>query len=130
MESILALWNSDYRKNIALVTNTICEKARKLYGKFTDGGDDDPDDPEPGPSTASPTKPTGKGSFDKFQKRFNLKSVSLLGEATSAEEDVNETFKTIVEERGYSQVLAPIHLYDCVYQGDTFEQPLLLIIVR
>lgn len=112
MESALALWISDCRKkNIPLDTNTIREKARQLYGKFTDGGDDNPDDPQPRTSTASPTKPTeftaSKGWFDKFQRRFNLKSVSLHGEAGSAdkpaaEEYVKETFKTIIEEGGYS----------------------------
>lgn len=56
---------------------------------FTDGGDDNPDDPQPGTSRASSTKQTefiaGEGSFNKFQRRFNLKSVSLHGESASAD---------------------------------------------
>lgn len=106
MESALYVWISDCRKkNIALDTNTICEKARQLYRKFTND-----DDPEAGPSRAPPKKPTtfyaSKGWFHKFQRRFNLKSVPLQGETASAdkpaaEEYVNETFKT-VEEAGYS----------------------------
>uniref|UniRef100_A0A3Q3KF68 DDE-1 domain-containing protein n=1 Tax=Monopterus albus TaxID=43700 RepID=A0A3Q3KF68_MONAL len=53
MESALAVWISDCRKNnIALDTNIIREKARQLYNRFTDGGDDI-DDPQPGPSTGT-----------------------------------------------------------------------------
>uniref|UniRef100_A0A3B3TIL2 DDE-1 domain-containing protein n=1 Tax=Poecilia latipinna TaxID=48699 RepID=A0A3B3TIL2_9TELE len=64
----------------------------------------------PGPSSASPTGTTpfiaSKGWFDKFQKRFGLKSVSLHGEAASADTDgveeyVNNKFKAIIEEGGY-----------------------------
>uniref|UniRef100_A0A3B3TJJ8 DDE-1 domain-containing protein n=1 Tax=Poecilia latipinna TaxID=48699 RepID=A0A3B3TJJ8_9TELE len=59
---------------------------------------------------ASPTGTTpfiaSKGWFDKFQKRFGLKSVSLHGEAASADTDgveeyVNNKFKAIIEEGGY-----------------------------
>uniref|UniRef100_UPI0035901482 tigger transposable element-derived protein 1-like n=1 Tax=Myxine glutinosa TaxID=7769 RepID=UPI0035901482 len=109
MESALALWISDCRKkNIPLDTNVIREKARQLYAKFAEGAGDD--DPESEPSTASPTKPTkfnaSKGWFEKFQKRFKLKSVVLHGEAASADKAaaegyVNETFRTIIEEGGY-----------------------------
>uniref|UniRef100_A0A087XHE0 DDE-1 domain-containing protein n=1 Tax=Poecilia formosa TaxID=48698 RepID=A0A087XHE0_POEFO len=68
------------------------------------------DDAEPGPSSASPTGTTpfiaSKGWFDKFHKRFGLKSVSLHGEAASADTDgveeyVNNKFKAIIEEGGY-----------------------------
>uniref|UniRef100_UPI00358EA5CD tigger transposable element-derived protein 1-like n=1 Tax=Myxine glutinosa TaxID=7769 RepID=UPI00358EA5CD len=109
MESALALWISDCRKkNIPLDTNVIREKARQLYAKFAEGAGDD--DPESEPSTASPTKPTkldaSKGWFEKFQKRFKLKSVVLHGEAASADKAaaegyVNKTFRTIIEEGGY-----------------------------
>lgn len=90
-------------------TDTLWEKAWKLYGQFTGGGND-PGDPEPELSMASPTKPTefniSRSWFDNFRRRFNLKSVSLRGEAISAdkstsEECVNETFSTTVEEGGY-----------------------------
>jgi len=115
MESALALWITDCReKNIPLDTNTIREKARKLYRQFagvagTEGDDDedDPDDPQPGPSTAAdPIEfKASKGWFDRFQKRFNLKSVSLHGEAASADKEAAEkypeTFKAIIEEKGY-----------------------------
>lgn len=49
MESSLALWISDGRKNTALNTNTIHEKAkaRQLYGKFMHSSDDNSDDPKP-----------------------------------------------------------------------------------
>uniref|UniRef100_A0A671Y9S5 DDE-1 domain-containing protein n=1 Tax=Sparus aurata TaxID=8175 RepID=A0A671Y9S5_SPAAU len=55
---------------------------------------------EPSPFNAS------KGWFEKFQKRFGLKSVSLHGEAASAdtagaEAYVNNKFKVIIEEGRY-----------------------------
>uniref|UniRef100_A0A667YR71 HTH CENPB-type domain-containing protein n=1 Tax=Myripristis murdjan TaxID=586833 RepID=A0A667YR71_9TELE len=54
---------------------------------------------EPSPFNAS------KGWFDKFQKRFGLKSVSLHGEAASADAAGAETyankFKVIIKEGGY-----------------------------
>uniref|UniRef100_UPI00358E5639 tigger transposable element-derived protein 1-like n=1 Tax=Myxine glutinosa TaxID=7769 RepID=UPI00358E5639 len=118
MESALALWISDCRrKDISLDTNTIRTKAKKLHDSFAESGDDhdgdeedEDDNAEAGPSSASPTKQTtfsaSKGWFDKFQKRFGLRSVLLHGEAASAdkagaEEYVNNTFKTLIEEGGY-----------------------------
>ncbi|XP_017165864.1 tigger transposable element-derived protein 1-like isoform X2 [Poecilia reticulata] len=115
MESVLALWINDCRKkNITLDTNTIRTKAKKLYETFAENNDvpdnEEDDDAEPGPSSASPTGPTpfnaSKGWFDKFQKRFGLKSVSMHGEAASADTDgaeefVNKKFKAIIEEGGY-----------------------------
>uniref|UniRef100_A0AAQ6AN34 HTH CENPB-type domain-containing protein n=1 Tax=Amphiprion ocellaris TaxID=80972 RepID=A0AAQ6AN34_AMPOC len=102
MESALALWISDCRKkNIPLDTIAICTKAKTLYETFAE---------KAGPLSASPTRPTlynaSKGWFDKFQKRFGLKSVSLHGEAASADragaaEYVNDTFKTTIEEGEY-----------------------------
>lgn len=62
------------------------------------------------PGSCTESKPTtfnaSKGWFDKFQKRFKLKSVSLYGEAASVDKPategyVKEKFKT-VEEGGYS----------------------------
>lgn len=108
MEYALALWIHDCKKNTALDINIIHEKDRQLYGKFTDGSDDDPDDPEPGPFMASPTKPTefnaSKGWFDKFQR--NLMSVAMHEEDASAdklatEKYMNENSKTIIKEEGY-----------------------------
>uniref|UniRef100_UPI00358E0465 tigger transposable element-derived protein 1-like n=1 Tax=Myxine glutinosa TaxID=7769 RepID=UPI00358E0465 len=118
MESALALWISDCRrKDISLDTNTIRTKAKKLHDSFAESGDDhdgdeedEDDNAEAGPSSASPTKQTtfsaSKGWFDKFQKRFGLRSVPLHGRAASedkagAEEYVNNTFKTLIEEGGY-----------------------------
>lgn len=54
MKYALGLWASDCRKkNTPLDMNTIHEKARQLYGKFTDDGDNS----QPGTSMASPAKP-------------------------------------------------------------------------
>ncbi|XP_051784731.1 tigger transposable element-derived protein 1-like [Erpetoichthys calabaricus] len=70
----------------------------------------DVEDPQPGTSSDSPRKKwqfsASKGWFAKFQKRYGLKSVSLQGEAASAdtiaaETYVNETFKKIISEGGY-----------------------------
>nr|XP_032836090.1 tigger transposable element-derived protein 1-like [Petromyzon marinus] len=88
MESALALWISDSRKkNIPLDTNIIRTKAKKLYETFADS--EEQDDAEPGSSkSAFHAEPSpfnaSKGWFDKIQQRFGLKSVSLHGEAASA----------------------------------------------
>uniref|UniRef100_A0A3Q3CC71 HTH CENPB-type domain-containing protein n=1 Tax=Haplochromis burtoni TaxID=8153 RepID=A0A3Q3CC71_HAPBU len=93
MESALALWISGCReKNITLDTNIICSKAKKpLTSAFH---------AEPSSFNAS------KGWFEKFKKHFGLKSVSLHGEAasadtTGAEAYVNNKFKAIIEEGRY-----------------------------
>ncbi|XP_064104371.1 tigger transposable element-derived protein 1-like [Macrobrachium nipponense] len=124
MEGALAIWIADCRKkNIALDTNTIRTKALSLYENFAakepqdDDGDhaeEDEDDvldePQAGTSTDSqPQKQrfsASKGWFAKFQKCFGLKSVSLHGEAASADTTAaktyaNETFKNIITEGGY-----------------------------
>ncbi|XP_035265329.1 tigger transposable element-derived protein 1-like [Anguilla anguilla] len=116
MESALALWISDCRKkNITLDTNIIRTKAKKLYETFADSDDvhdsEEQDDAEPRPSTSAfHAEPSpfnaSKGWFDKFQKRFGLKSVSLHGEAASAdtagaEAYANNKFKAIIEEGRY-----------------------------
>uniref|UniRef100_K7FQ19 HTH CENPB-type domain-containing protein n=1 Tax=Pelodiscus sinensis TaxID=13735 RepID=K7FQ19_PELSI len=98
MEGALAIWIADCRKkNIALDTNTIRTKALSLYEHFAAK---EPQDPQKQRFSAS------KGWFAKFQKRFGLKSVSLHGEAasadtTAAEIYANETFKNIINEGGY-----------------------------
>ncbi|KAK7070496.1 hypothetical protein SK128_019554 [Halocaridina rubra] len=93
-------------------------QAKKLYETFTanepddDGGDrgeketeEDINDPQPGPSNDSPPRKqsfmASKGWFAIFQKHYGLKSVSVYGEAVSAdtaaaEEDVNKDFKKII----------------------------------
>ncbi|XP_060765555.1 tigger transposable element-derived protein 1-like [Neoarius graeffei] len=116
MESALALWIKDCRKkNITLDTNVICTKAKKLYETFADSDDihdsEEEEDVDLRPSTSavhavsSPFN-ASKGWFEKFQKRFGLKNVSLHGEAASAntagaEAYVNNRFKAIIEEGGY-----------------------------
>lgn len=89
MESALALWISGCReKNITLDTNIICSKAKKLYETFADS--EEQDDAEPRPlMSAFHAEPSSfndsKGWFEKFKKHFGLKSVSLHGEAASAD---------------------------------------------
>lgn len=110
MESALALWISGCReKNITLDTNIICSKAKKLYETFADS--EEQDDAEPRPLTsafhAEPSSfNASKGWFEKFKKHFGLKSVSLHGEAasadtTGAEAYVNNKFKAIIKEGRY-----------------------------
>ncbi|KAJ0065721.1 hypothetical protein NL108_017303 [Boleophthalmus pectinirostris] len=94
MESALALWINDCRKkSITLDTNVICTKAKKLYETFA-GSDvlhdsEGEGDTDPGPSTSavhavSSTFNASKGWFEKFQKRFGLKNVSLHGEVAQS----------------------------------------------
>ncbi|XP_070582411.1 homocysteine-responsive endoplasmic reticulum-resident ubiquitin-like domain member 2 protein isoform X1 [Erythrolamprus reginae] len=122
MEAALSVWVQDCRKkSIALDTNTIRTKAQQLYNRLedTEGGDADegnPDegagdseDPQPSTSSASSAPATftsSKGWFYKFQRRYGLKSVSLHGEAASAdtgaaENFVRRTFKDLIAEGGY-----------------------------
>uniref|UniRef100_A0A3P8SMD9 HTH CENPB-type domain-containing protein n=1 Tax=Amphiprion percula TaxID=161767 RepID=A0A3P8SMD9_AMPPE len=86
----------------------ITSRNKPISSDVRDGDEDG--EAEAGPLSASPTRPTlynaSKGWFDKFQKRFGLKSVSLHGEAASADragaaEYVNDTFKTTIEEGEY-----------------------------
>lgn len=104
-ESALAVWISDSRKkNIPLDSLVIREKAKQLYQSFTA---DQKDEPHPGPSSTTLMAFTAsKGWFEKFQKRYHLKSVVLYGEAASAdqpttEDYMNNTFQKILEEGEY-----------------------------
>ncbi|XP_070612805.1 tigger transposable element-derived protein 1-like [Erythrolamprus reginae] len=122
MEAALSVWVQDCRKkSIALDTNTIRTKAQQLYNRLedTEGGDadegnadegaGDSEDPQPSTSSASSAPATftaSKGWFEKFQRRYGLKSVSLHGEAASAdtgaaENFVQRTFKDLIAEGGY-----------------------------
>lgn len=91
------------------------QKLKKLYETFADSDvlhdSEGEGDADPGPSTSavhavSSTFNASKGWFEKFQKRFGLKNVSLHGEVASAdtagaEEYVSNKFKAIIEEGGY-----------------------------
>ena len=128
MENALSVWIQDCRtKKINIDTNVIRAKAKALYDTMVpeggaEGGDDDPqddddnaeevDDPQPsssGQSTSTPS-PRGfvasKGWFERFKRRFGLQSVSLYGEAASADEPaakryVEDVFPKIIEDNGY-----------------------------
>ncbi|XP_037540482.1 tigger transposable element-derived protein 1-like [Nematolebias whitei] len=114
MESALSVWINDCRKkNIALDSVIIRTKAKQLYDRlaakrYVQNGDEE-EEAGAGPSSASTTGPTpfsaSKGWFDKFQKRFGLKSVCLHGEAAAASAGAEEyvsTFTDVMEEVGYS----------------------------
>ena len=105
MESALALWISDCsRKNVILDGNIIRQKARSLYDRFAMAGDE----PQPSTSTATPAVEefmASRGWFDRFQKRYNIRNVSLHGEAALADTEAASTypatFKKIIEEKGF-----------------------------
>ena len=117
MEAALALWIADcQRKDIPLDTNMITIKAKLLYDTFAaketedgQGEDEDLDNQQAG--TSSDLQPrkrfsASKGWFQKFQKRYGLKSISLHGEVASADKDaaeayIRETFHEINAEGGY-----------------------------
>ncbi|XP_070593700.1 tigger transposable element-derived protein 1-like isoform X2 [Erythrolamprus reginae] len=85
----------------------------KIGGDADEGNADegvvDSDDPQPSTSSASSAPATftaSKGWFDRFQRRYGLKSVSLHGEAASAdtgaaENFVRRIFKDLIAEGGY-----------------------------
>ena len=111
METALSLWISDCReKKISLDTNMIRAKARSLYASIAPEREeesvaDEGDEHDPQPSASSGFA-ASKGWFEKFKKRFGLRSVSLYGEAASADQDaadryVEEDFPTLIEEGGY-----------------------------
>ncbi|XP_066982214.1 tigger transposable element-derived protein 1-like [Macrobrachium rosenbergii] len=123
---------SDCRKNIPFNCNIKREKTRQLYQQFLtvrEGGDvEEGDDAgeadflgfnepveeeeveeEEGTLAGPPSAPQGfqasKGWFHRFQRWFQLKSVSLHGEAASADMEAAakypETFKKIIGDKGY-----------------------------
>nr|KAF6477957.1 hypothetical protein HJG59_010849 [Molossus molossus] len=102
MESALAVCISNsWKKNIPLDSLVILEKARQLCQHFT------ADEPQPGPSSATFMDfMASKGWFEKFQKRYHLKSVVLHREAASAHQPATEdymknTSQKILEEGKY-----------------------------
>ncbi|KAM9364931.1 tigger transposable element-derived protein 1-like [Pholidichthys leucotaenia] len=124
MENALSVWISDCReKKVSLDTNMIRTKAKALYDSLVpegelneddEGGDDDEAD-ETQPSTSASSDPTpqekrgfvvSKGWFEKFKRRFGLRSVPLYGEAASADQEaalhyVEDQFPKLIEEGGY-----------------------------
>ncbi|KAI5100977.1 hypothetical protein C0J45_9963 [Silurus meridionalis] len=115
MEAALGIWIKDCRKkNIPLDTNVIREKARQLYEQLAGEASAQShaeDDPQPGTSKAPEEHITfhaSKGWFDRFQKRFQLKSVPLHGEAASADVEGAKKYPrtlkksfAIIEDNGY-----------------------------
>ncbi|XP_070610006.1 tigger transposable element-derived protein 1-like [Erythrolamprus reginae] len=107
MEAALSLWVQDCRKkSIALDTNTIRTKAQQLYNRLEDTEEGDADEGNAASASAPATFTASKGWFEKFQRRYGLKSVSLHGEAASAdtgaaENFVQRTFKDLIAEGGY-----------------------------
>ncbi|KAM9385675.1 tigger transposable element-derived protein 1-like [Pholidichthys leucotaenia] len=124
MENALSVWISDCQeKKVSLDTNMIRTKAKALYDSLVpegesneddESGDDDEAD-EPQPSTSASSDPTprekrgfvaSKGWFEKFKRRFGLRSVPLYGEAASADQEaalryVEDQFPKLIEEGGY-----------------------------
>ncbi|KFD64458.1 hypothetical protein M514_23305 [Trichuris suis] len=101
MESALALWVKDcMKKCIPLDGNIIREKARSLYKQFSTN-----EGAEPQPETSRHIKDftASRGWFDRFRKRFNLGSVSLYGQAASADtaaaEKYPDTLMAIIQEK-------------------------------
>ncbi|CAI9729542.1 transposable element-derived 1-like [Octopus vulgaris] len=99
MESTLALRTSNCKKkNIPLSGNIFREKARKSYQQF-DRGDGAEGIEVLRPLTAPEPKDfqVAKGRFDRFQKRFKIKCVSLYRETVSGDKEsvkkYLETFK-------------------------------------
>ena len=125
MENMLSVWISNSQeKGISLDTNMIRAKAKSLYDSIVpdrdddddEVGDDDDEDDNPQPGTSAGTSASSdaetpsfvasKGWFDKFKKRFGLRSVPLYGEAASADQEaarryVEDEFPKLIEEGGY-----------------------------
>ena len=93
MESALPLWIVDTRKkDVSLDNNMIGEKAKEVHKTTaTDNQDDrDPGEPQPPTEESSMSAPSAifqasKRWFNCLLKRFHLHSVTLHGEAGSAD---------------------------------------------
>ncbi|XP_070593160.1 tigger transposable element-derived protein 1-like [Erythrolamprus reginae] len=103
----LEQWALSNKMKFSCGKNKVLHLGKKT--KHTDEGVVDSDDPQPSTSSASSAPATftaSKGWFDRFQRRYGLKSVSLHGEAASAdtgaaENFVRRTFKDLIAEGGY-----------------------------
>ncbi|XP_064116376.1 tigger transposable element-derived protein 1-like [Macrobrachium nipponense] len=114
MENALSVWITDCRvKKVSLNTNIIRTKAKTLYDSLVpeggsneednDGDGDDEDDPTPREKRGFVGS---KGWFEKFKRRFGLRSVLLYGEAASADQEaalryVEDEFPKLIKEGGY-----------------------------
>ncbi|XP_061682790.1 heterogeneous nuclear ribonucleoprotein U-like protein 1 isoform X1 [Syngnathoides biaculeatus] len=106
MESALALWITDCRKKNIHFDMNIRERAQQLYAMFANADDVCKEHGRSKESKASPTKfVASKGWFVRFTNRFNLKNLSLHGEAAASmvqkADKYTETFMTIVKGGGY-----------------------------
>ncbi|KAL1110329.1 hypothetical protein AAG570_007862 [Ranatra chinensis] len=115
-KSVLAVWiNNCRKKNIPLDSIVVWEKARQLYQRLS------ADKPRPeSSSTMCVDFTASKGWFKKFQKRYQLKSVVLHGEAASADQSeaedyVNDTFQKILEEGEYHPDMDEKNAFQNIY---------------
>ncbi|XP_061680365.1 tigger transposable element-derived protein 1-like [Syngnathoides biaculeatus] len=119
MEAVLALWIAECRKKtVRLDPNMIRAKAKALYDQILPDGDERETEEGADPPQASTSNGRGdspprgrsflasKGWFEKFQKRYGLKSVALFDDASSADDDAarrytEEEFPNLISEGGY-----------------------------
>ncbi|XP_064115153.1 tigger transposable element-derived protein 1-like [Macrobrachium nipponense] len=89
---------SEIRKNISM---TYYGTAKAVHTPK----EEEEKEPQPGLSSAPQGFQASQGWFQQFQKRLHLKSVSIRGEATSADKEAAmkypEAFKKIIQEKGY-----------------------------
>ncbi|KFD53940.1 hypothetical protein M514_05207 [Trichuris suis] len=83
--------NESTEKCMPLDGNIIREKARNPYQQFSKEGAE----PQPGTSRNAEDFVASRGWFDRFQKRYNLRSASLYGEADP------DKLKATVREKKY-----------------------------
>lgn len=103
MEAALSLWIEDFwRKNIALDSNIICEKAQSLYSCFAPEAHGEP---RLGTSSENLQSATSFHAsqvwFDCFRKQVSLKNVRLSEEVASANHMATAEFKRLIKEKGY-----------------------------
>ncbi|KAM5339667.1 uncharacterized protein AAES06_021127 isoform 1-T16 [Glossophaga mutica] len=112
-------------------------KAKKLYDSFVesmnindgDENEDENNDAEAGPLSASPTRLTpfsaSKGCFDKFQRHFRLKSASLHEEAASVDKKQHQqlSITMFISWTKRSVMLTPLAEIEVMAQGKDTAPP-------
>uniref|UniRef100_A0A3Q3D7L5 DDE-1 domain-containing protein n=1 Tax=Hippocampus comes TaxID=109280 RepID=A0A3Q3D7L5_HIPCM len=99
---------ANIRSTVAINGSQTLKRVVNTRNNAHRGKEDNGTNPQPGPSTSS-EEPieflASKGWFDRFRKRYQLKSVSPHWESASADVEAArkypETFKALIEEKGY-----------------------------
>uniref|UniRef100_A0A8W7Q164 HTH CENPB-type domain-containing protein n=1 Tax=Anopheles coluzzii TaxID=1518534 RepID=A0A8W7Q164_ANOCL len=111
VERLLLIWiDGQQRQGGELTQNTICEKAKRIYGDIVEGG---AAQASTATDTANETFKASNGWFERFKERTGMHSIFRQGKASRAANDFVAAFNKLVRTEGF----LPQQIFHCVETG-------------